>query len=318
MIGCKNDSVSKTEITGDPDIDGATAEINKDPQNADKYYQRAKIFYNKGTYDRSILDLQKAMSIDSLNPDYYHLISDAYLDYYNSKEAMNAMYKVLTLYPERVPSLLKMAELKYILEDYDGSILNINEVIRLDRQNAEAYFMLGMNFKALNDMERAINAFQTAVEMDSGLTDAWITLGEIFEERKDPKAIKYFDSAILSDPKSMQALHAKAFYIQNHGDIAGAQLIYRNIITTDKTYSDAYLNSGLLYMEMDSIDRAFEQFDLLAGIEPTNYMGFYMRGVVNERKGNKVAALKDYQSAYNLNSKDKKVEEALTALKNNN
>ncbi|MBK8888347.1 MAG: hypothetical protein IPN46_18155 [Saprospiraceae bacterium] len=45
-------------------------------------------------------------------------------------------------------------------------------------------------------------------------------------------------------------------------------------------------------------------------------MGFYMRGVANEKKGNKQAALKDYQSAYNLNSQDKKVQDALFALKN--
>ena len=69
-------------------------------------------------------------------------------------------------------------------------------------------------------------------------------------------------------------------------------------------------------MSEDSTDKAFEQFNILAGVNPTNYMGFYMRGVANEKKGNKQAALKDYQSAYNLNSQDKKVQDALFALKN--
>jgi tetratricopeptide (TPR) repeat protein len=316
IYSCKSDSNNKVESSGNPEIDALTQQISKNPDNPELYFQRAKLYMDNSTFDRAILDMQKAISIDSLNPNYYHTISDAYLDYYNPKEAINAMLKVMSLYPERVPSLLKMSELKYILEDYDGSILTLNEVARLDPQNGEAYFMLGMNFRALNDIERAINAFQTAVEMDSGLTDAWITLGEIFEEKKDPKALKFYESAILSDPKSMQALHAKAFYLQNQGDIAGAQNIYRNIITTDKNYTDAYLNSGLLYLDMDSIQRAFEQFDLLAGVAPTYYMGFYMRGVVNEKKGDKAAALRDYESAFNLNNKDKKVQEALSALKN--
>lgn len=316
LFSCKSDTTSKVQSTGDPEIDAISDQINKSPNNADLYYQRAKKYMDKSTFDRAILDMQKAMTIDSLNPDYYHLISDAYLDYYNSKEAMNAMLKVLSLYPERVPSLLKMAELKYILEDFDGSLLTLNEVVRLDPQNAEAFFMLGLNFKSLNDVERSTNAFQTAVEMDSGLTDAWLSLGEIYETKKDPKALKYYESAILSDPKSMQALHAKAYYLQNHGDIPGAQLLYRNIIVTDKSYTDAYLNSGLLYMEMDSLDRAYEQFNLMTGVAPTNHLGFYMRGVVNEKKGKKDQALKDYESAFNLNNKDKKVQDALSALKN--
>lgn len=316
FIACKSDNANKIESSGNPEIDALTTQIVKSPNNADLYYQRAQLYIANTTYDKAILDMQRALSIDSLNPIYYHLISDAYLDYYNPKEAVNSMLKVLSMYPERVPSLLKMAELKYILEDYDGSILTLNEVARLDPQNGEAYFMLGMNFRSLNDSDRAINAFQTAVEMDSGLTDAWITLGEMYEDKKDPKALKYYESAIASNPKSMQALHAKAFYIQNNGDINGAQNIYRNIITTDKNYTDAYLNSGLLYLETDSLNRAYEQFDLLTGVAPSYYMGFYMRGVVQEKRGDKAAALRDYESAFNLNNKDKKVQDALSALKN--
>lgn len=314
--GCKGEVKNQKTSSGDPEIDALTAEISKNPDNAMLYYDRAKKYYDKASYNQTILDMQQAMSLDSLNPDFYHLLSDAYLDYYNSKEALNTLMKVLAIYPERIPSLLKMAELKHILEDYDGSILTVNEIVKLDPQNAEAYFMLGMNFRALGDKERAINAFQTAVEMNSGLTDAWIILGEMHEEKKDPKALKYYESAIISNPQSMQAWHAKAFYLQNHGDIPQAQLIYRKIITTDKSYSDAYLNSGLLYMEMDSLDRAYEQFDLLTAVTPSNYMGFYMRGIVLEKKGKKTEALRDYESAHHLNKDDKKIQQALESLKN--
>lgn len=316
VIGCKSDKATTEVSSGDPEIDMISAEIEKNPSDAKLYFNRGQKYYDKASYEDAIIDIKKAISIDSLNPDYYHLLSDSYLDYYNSKEAVNTMMQVLAIYPERVPSLLKLAELKFILEDYDSSILTINEVVRIDPQNAEGYFMLGMNFKAIGEKERAINSFQTAIEMDSGLTDAWMILGEMHEEKKDPKAIKYYESAILSNPKSMQPLHAKAFYLQNHGDIPQAQQIYRNIIVTDKTYAEAYLNSGLLYMDTDSISRAYEQFDLLTSVAPTNHLGFYYRGIVNEKKGNKDAAKKDYETAYNLNKEDKRVQEALQSLKN--
>lgn len=318
FVSCRNDKKQNPRMTGDADIDAVTEAIDKNPGDAGLYYQRAKKFYEKGSYDLTIHDMMKAMSIDSLNPDYYHLLSDAYLDYMNSNGALKAMNKVISLYPERIPSLLKMSELKYILEDYDGSILTLNEVVRLDKNNAEAYFMLGNNFRALGDRERAINAYQTCIEMDSKLTDAWISLGELHEEKKDPKALTYYESAILSDPSSMQALHAKAYYMQNHGKIKEAQEIYRQIILTDRSYADAYLNSGLLYMEVDSTDRAYEQFDLLTTVAPTNYLGFYYRGMVSKSRGDKERALKDFESAYSLNPKDKKIEEAINSLKPKN
>lgn len=314
LSGCDESSSKNIIHSSHPDIDQITEQIVSDPNNAILYFNRAKLYYEYGKFDHVILDMEFAMAKDSLNPDFYHLLADAYLDYYNSRAALNTMNKVLALYPERIASLLKMAELKHILQDYDGSILTVNEVVRIDPQNAEGYFMLGVNFREQNDKKRATNAFQTAVEMDSGLTDAWIFLGELYEENNDPLALKYFESAIISNPNSMEALHAKAYYLQNHENINQAQEIYRKIIVTDKNYSDAYLNSGILYLEADSLDKAYEQFDLLTTIEPTNHMGFYMRGIIHEKKGQKEAALSDYKSSLNLNKNDKNVLKAIEIL----
>lgn len=316
VTSCNNDKSKSSESSGYSDIDEITEAIKMNPKSGELYYSRAEKYMEKELFDKAIIDLQRAISIDSINPNYYHLLADAYLDYANPDEALNIMYKVMSLYPERIPSLLKLAEFKFILEDYDGSILTLNEIIRLDEQNGEAYFMLGMNFRALNDMERARNAFQAAVEFDSSITDGWIILGEMYEAEKNPKALQYYESAILSNPDYMEARHAKAFYLQNNNKIDEAQEIYKDIIVRNKFYTAAYLNSGYLYLDTDSLDRAYEQFDLMTTVAPTNYLGFYMRGVVNEMKGNKDKALKDYESAYNLNKNDKKVEESLLALKN--
>ncbi|MBK8888346.1 MAG: hypothetical protein IPN46_18150 [Saprospiraceae bacterium] len=56
----------------------------------------------------------------------------------------------------------------------------------------------------------------------------------MYEEKKDPKALKYYESAVLSNPNSMEAIHAKAFYLQNHGGVNQAKDLYRKIIITDK------------------------------------------------------------------------------------
>jgi tetratricopeptide (TPR) repeat protein len=225
------------------------------------------------------------------------------------------MNKVLAMYPERVPSLLKMAQLKFILKDFDGSVLTVNEAIRLDPQNADAYFMLGMNFKALGDSKRAINAYQTSVELNSGLTDAWIILGEMHEGQDDGKALRYYENAILSNAKSMQALHAKAYFLQNHGNIPGAQQIYKQIIATDSSYADAYLNAGLLYLEADSLEMAYQNFTKMTAIAPRNHMAYYLRGKVAEKKKDVKSAQKDYETALNLKNNDKNVMDALNSLK---
>jgi len=312
LFGCKEkESKSSVSDSAFPEIVALNAEIKKNPSNPSLYFERGKFYHEKASYDNAIMDMNKAISLDSLNPDYYHFLADCYLDYYNGKEAIKTMYRVLDLYPERVPSLLKLSELHYILEDYDSSILAVNEAFKVDPQNAECFFMLGVNFRALNDVERAINSFQSAVELDSGLTDAWIMLGELYENKKDPKALKYYENAVLSAPNSLEAKHAKAFYLQNNGNIPLALDLYNEIIMQDKYYENAYQNSGILYVEIDSFDKAYDQFNIMTGINPQNHMGFYLRGTVLKIKGNLSGAKLDFQSALNLKANDPAIINAL-------
>lgn len=317
LSGCKEQTPTANDgSAGFPEIETLSKEIVKDPSNPELYLQRAKFFYEKNSYENAVRDMERAISLDSLNPVYHHFLADCYLDGGDGQKALKTMFNVLKIHPERVPTLLKTAEIQYILEQYEESILTINEAIRVDPQNAECYFMLGVNFRALQDIPRAINSFQTAVEMDSKLTDGWLMLGDILEKQNDKKAKKYYESAVLSDPDSPEAKHALAFYLQNHGDIKGAQDLYRQIIIQHKDYTDAYLNSGILYMETDSLDRAYEQFNLMTGLSPQNAQGFYFRGLVQQKKGKWKEALQDMQTASNLDSNDPNIKKALEALKN--
>jgi tetratricopeptide (TPR) repeat protein len=312
IISCGGESKKTTsKTTGDNQVDEITKQLLTSPDDVNLLYQRASIYYEKDEYEASILDLERAMHIDSLRPEIYHLLADNYLDYYRSREALDMMEKVVRLFPERIPSLLKLSEMQMILNQYENSIFTINEVLRLSPQNNEAFFMLGMNFRAMGDIDRAINSFQTAVENDPEMVDAWIILGELHEKKGTGDAIKYYNNAINVAPDKPEVLHSKAFYLQNHGDIPGALDLYREINLMSPTYADAYLNAGIIYMELDSLDLAFEQMNLLAGVQPQNPFAYYYRGLIHNAYGNYEAAAIDLQNSLNISPDFKVAEELL-------
>lgn len=308
LTSCKPDPVT-TKVgfakTGDEIVDALSGEIEKNPDAAAPYYKRAEALYERENYPLAISDLEKAIKIDSLNPDYYHLLADSQMDYYRSKEALATMRKVLKLYPTRVPTLLKLAEMEYIVKRHDVSMYNLNLIIKDNPQNAEAFFMLGMNFRALGEIDKAINSFQTAVEFDSGLLDAWVILGDLYAEKGDARAVDYYNSAIMLAPDKPKLKHNKAFYLQNNGRIPEAQALYREIVISNPDYGLAFLNSGVLYLQQDSLDKAYEQFNILVGREPTNANAFFYRGQVQYIKGNLEAAKTDLENTMRLNPADK-------------
>lgn len=301
--------------TGNPAIDGLSAEIAQNPNDAELYAERGRMFYENNGYDEAIRDMNKALSLDSTNVDYLHLLADVYLDYFKSRQALKTMERAAELYPERIPTLLKLSEFQMILRQYEESMKTIDRILKLDPQNAEAYFMFGMNFKELGDTVRSINSFQKAVELNSELIDGWINLGQLYAAIGDPLAMRYFDNAIRVAPDNITALHARADYLSDIGQLPEAIEMYRRIVRVDQQYEDAYFNSGLIYLDMDSVEQARQQFDLAVKTSPTHIRAYYFRGLAQEMLGNAEAAKADYEQALQMAPNYEDAQEGLERVK---
>lgn len=319
---CQNDPVPAQGVnavlptTGNPAIDGFTKEIAASPNDPRLYAQRGALFYENENYDEAIKDLNTALSYDSTNVTYLHLLSDAYLDYYQSYKALSTLQKAATLYPKRIATLLKLCEFELILEQHEASIKTINKVLALQPLNPDAFFMLGMNFKEMGNIDRAIGSFQTAVENDPDLVDAWIHLGQLHAKKGSKMASVFFDNALQVEPKNTTALHAKAAYLHETNRLQAALDTYRQLNITDPTYEEGFFNTGIIYLEMDSLKRAYQHFDLAVKTSPTYIMAYYYRGLVQEQQGELKAAKSDYQQALNLNPGFDRAEEALKRMEN--
>ena len=312
--GCgQKDSKNSDEFvgTGDTAIDGLTAAIRNTPNDASLYAQRATFYYQKEGYDEAIKDLKKALLIDSTNAEYYHLLADVQLDYYRSFEAIQTIEKVLRIYPESMPSLQKLSEFQYLLEQYNESINTANRMLKLDPQNADAYFMIGVNLRELDEPQKAINALQRTVELNPDIVDAWLILGQMHAENDSPLAKRYFDSALEIEPENIEVLHAKAFYLMEQEQLEESIALFRNITRIDPQYDLAYFNVGLLYLDIDSIQNAYEQFQIVTKISPTNAKAYYYSGVALGLMRRNEAAKQNFEQALRF---DPNLEEAKRAL----
>lgn len=315
QFSCKSDIPIKIEKkTGSPELDKLNSAISRDTTDHTLLYERAKLYYNNAYYDGAIADMVKAIGYERKNPDYYHLLCDIYLDYYKSKDALLTIERCVELFPKRIPSLLKLSETQLILKQYENSLATASRILTIDPQTAEAYFMMGMNLRSVPDIERAKVAFRKATEIDPELVDAWLILGQIYENENDKRALDYYEAATNVDRKNPATWHSKAYYLQNHSQEDQALEIYRQINLIDKNYAEAYLNAGILYLDRDSIKQAYEQFDILINIKPTNHLAHYYRGITNELIGKIDNAKEDYKTTLILKPTFTKAKAALSAL----
>ncbi len=298
ISSCKSDA--QTTNADDKLTDDLSNQIEKELDNPELYYQRAQHYYKTESYDEAISDLKQAIALDSLKPEYYHLLADNLMDYYRSKDALITMVRAAKLFPERIPTLLKLSETQLILKMYEPSLETVARIFGEDPNHPEGHFMMGMNFRGMGEVDRAINAFQTVTEMDPENLDAWLFTADLLYEKDLAIAKDYYEAALSLAPNDPTALHSMAYYLQNNGDDPKAIELYKKIVAKDKTYTDAYLNMGILYMSVDSLEVAKEQFNIMAGVAPTNHLPYFYRGLIHEAQGNLDAARADLQNCLNL------------------
>lgn len=311
VIACKPKQDPIEQTTGDPAIDQITAEIQKSPRDPSLYLARSELFYERQAYDQAIADLASVLKLDSTNLQAHHLLADVYLDDYQSARALATLQRASVLYPDSINTKLKLSEFQLILKQYEPALQTLADIMRIHPGNPEALFMLGMVYRDQGKTELAIGAFQSAVERNPDMSEAWVILGDLMDRTNNPLAVQYFDNAIRVDPNNVSAWHAKAYFLQNNEQISEALEIYKKIHVLDPQYPEAYLNSAILLMYMDSLDLAMNELDILAKVDPSNPATYFYKGKIYQFQDQKDLAKQSFEQALRL---DKDYDQARDAI----
>jgi len=314
-IHCKKNPNPAMDKNGDGSVQLLDRAIDLHPFEDSLYFMRAKYHYEQGAYDLSIQDLKYAIKLDSLEPSYYHLLADAYLDNKQSYEALSTLNQASLIFPLRIATLLKLCEFQHILKQYPASLMTTQRIQSIDPLNTESFFMAGLNYRDMMDTIQAISKLQYATSLDDRHIDAWIVLGQLTQNKNPTMALQYFENAVQVDTTNISALHSLAGFLQDRGNLGQSLDIYKKIINLDPDYTDAFVHTGLIYFSIDSLVKALNAFDILCKQDATNPAYYFYRGSAYEALGNTPAAKSDYQQALRLDPFHRKAKSALDKIK---
>lgn len=305
--------------TGDKTTDSLSELIFKNPDVADNYFQRAKRLYNlgdKNKFDIAIKDMAFALQRDSNNIKYHYLLSDLYLNYAQSRLAVETLERAAGIAPDSLNIQFKLARVYYSLKLYPAALGALDKIFRTDRQNAQAYFLAGMVAKETGDTVRAFKALQKSADIDGSNSDVFIELGNLYSAKHSPLAKKYFNNALLINPKSVEAQMALAYDAQNNNSLDEAIKMYEDIARENPNYTDAYFNIGVLRFEQKNYSAALQNLETVLNQKPSYYKAYYYRGAIKEISKDYPSALADFKRALEFNSSYEKAIEGIQRLGN--
>jgi tetratricopeptide (TPR) repeat protein len=276
--------------------------IRENPKNPALFAKRAEQYAIRKNYDQALGDITIALSLDSLNPGYF--ISQA--EYYIFTGEPNSAKKALNLsirdYPENTDLKLKLAEIHLYLKEYGQAKLVLKEVMPINDDLAQIYFIQGVIALETKDTTGAIKNFQVCIEKEPEYYAAYIQAGKIYSNQGNPLAIQYLKSAIDLQPKMYEAHYLLAYFYQEHSQLDEANAEYEFISSKiDSTHPDPYYNRGFIQMVYKAdYEEAVKWFSKAIFWSPKYADAWYNRGFSYELSGQFSKARADYEKAMEI------------------
>ncbi len=317
LYGCKNkdkpfDEVSLSDF--DQTLKNMNEAIGSTPDEDSLYLARGSFYLENEKFEEAVLDFMQAWKLDSTHPEALHKLSDTYLAYFKSYEALQILIKAGEKFPKSASTMRHLAKLQLILKQYDEGFKSLEKARNIGEGMPETAFLTGIFFKETGDTARAINSLQEAIEGDADIEDAWIILGQLQEAKGNSIAKRYYETALQRNPSNKQALMAKANFLAKNNDLLSALRIFKKLQRIEPENADPFFNAGLIFLDVDSIEQASSQFDQAISLNPLLIEGQFYCGLSAEWLGDNEKAKKHYQLALRLAPDYKDAKDGLVRL----
>ncbi len=133
----------------------------------------------------------------------------------------------------------------------DKAVAELEEAVKKDPKNSQAFFQLGKSYQTLKNEEKAVAAYKKAIEIKPDFAEANYELGTIYVKKKD------YETALPFMQKAAKVKYTSAEYLVALGDnyralnrCNYAMPPYGNSLGFDDKNPAAYYGMGLCYIEL--------------------------------------------------------------------
>ncbi len=306
IAACQSNQTEKhakeeTIPTVSDSIEILTNMINNDSADYKLYAHRARLNLEKGLVDPAFRDLSYAIDMNPNDPDLYILLGDIYFIIGKKENCLQSYRKAAQLNPDSEEPLLKLAETYLILKEYKQALQYIEQTLGINVENAEAYYLKGIQKMETGDTTNALLNLKIAGNLDSTYYEAFMQTGGLYTAMGDSLAIDFYKAALKAIPDEERALLLLAISYQENNNFDQALSTYQKINELYPANKIAFYNTGYIYMvELMDFEQAKEAFHQAINIDHSYVEAVYNLGRIYEETGDYDLARIQYKQALEL------------------
>jgi len=244
-----------------------------DPKSATPYRYLGLLYGKIGKSDQAADALRRALQLDPKDWKTYLAIGLNAYQAGHYKDAASAWETALKLEPDNVPALRNLGAVYHSLNRDDDAIAVLQQALEI-KPASDVYTNLGTILFYQGKYDRAVPAFEKAVELGANNFDSWGNLGDAYRwsSNKQDKARPAYEHAIqlareeiAKNPNQIDLRTELALYLAKTGDKDAAVKELKPVEAAHDTNPADLYNSALVYELCGKRDQALNT--LLAAVK---------------------------------------------------
>ena len=164
--------------------------------------------------------------------------------------------------------------------DFSGSIQYIDQVIDLDPNLADAYYLLGEAYRLLGRLAEAQTAYQQALDRNPLMAAAYLGMGQIELQRNPSYLPENINLAISYDPTLLPAYLIKSEILSKNKDWEGLAETVQNALNTGTTTPILYIYLGEAQFHLGMYEQSLENLLRGSANDPSIFQAYHLIGSV--------------------------------------
>lgn len=271
-------------------------------QDEEALHLLAQIVYRQGRAAESIELMRELLGVNPLQASYNNDYGVMLASLGRWDEAATAYGMAVVLDQNNIDARFNLALALFRTKHKERARVELDRLLALSPALPEA---VALNGELLREEERpaeAAEAFMKAIEAGLETSDVYVNLGLALEDlNRGDEAIQALQTADqLDDGDAAACFHLGNFY-RNKGDKARAEQFFRRAVSLRPEFAEAHNNLGLLLQESGEAARAAECFEKALSSDPGMDAAHTNLGSSRVREGWMESAIDSFQRALEIN-----------------
>jgi tetratricopeptide (TPR) repeat protein len=250
----------------------------------------AEAYSGVGSLTKAIASLEKALSTDNNNVEAYARLADLYQKSGMPDKAKQIYDKITAISPNDPKIYVTLGDYSLKSKKYTDALKYFEKSYIIDR-NVKAASGMALSAAALEQWEKAIDAAESAVRLDSSLFDARVVLAKAYfrtDRYRDAK--QQLDFLVGKKPFELEYWKQLAICCKQLNDLVNMSYADKKIIEIDKGNVESRFRLGAYLLARREYKQAFDIYKELATLTPQSPDVFKSLYEITLNSGDKASA----------------------------